>query len=286
MSHHERLVSSIEEKARQIRLHVLQMIYQAGSGHPGGSLSCAEIIACLYFHQMNVRPGEPSWVNRDRFVLSKGHAAPALYAALAMRGFFPMSELGTLRRPGSILQGHPNMAKTPGVDMSTGSLGQGLSVALGMAIGARWRGLPAGVYVLLGDGELDEGQTWEAAMAAAKSNPGNLVAICDYNGVQLDGTVSEIMPLEPLKDKWKSFGWDVAEVDGHNTLSLLEALDWARENRERPSIILAHTVKGKGVSFMEGQAAWHGRCPTEGEYLVAYKELAGGAPGPSHHTEG
>lgn len=274
-SRSQKLIKDLEEKARRFRVQVIKMIYRAQSGHPGGSLSCMDILTALYFHHLRINPQEPAWENRDRFVLSKGHAAPALYVVLAELGYFPKETLFTLRQLGSILQGHPDMRKTPGVEMSTGSLGNGLSVGIGMALGARLARKNYHVYALIGDGEVDEGGIWEAAMAASKYKLDNLTAICDFNRVQLDGPIEEIMPLDPLPEKWEAFNWNVIEMDGHNMGEILDALDKARQVRGRPTVIVAHTVKGKGVSFMEGKFQWHGNAPNEEEYKIALKELGG-----------
>lgn len=274
-SRSQELIKDLEEKARRFRVQVIKMIYRAQSGHPGGSLSCMDILTALYFHHLRINPQEPAWENRDRFVLSKGHAAPALYVVLAELGYFPKETLFTLRQLGSILQGHPDMRKTPGVEMSTGSLGNGLSVGIGMALGARLARKNYHVYALVGDGEVDEGGIWEAAMAASKYKLDNLTAICDFNRVQLDGPIEEIMPLDPLPEKWEAFNWNVIEMDGHNMGEILDALDKARQVRGRPTVIVAHTVKGKGVSFMEGKFQWHGNAPNEEEYKIALKELGG-----------
>jgi len=274
-SRSQELIKDLEEKARRFRVQVIKMIYRAQSGHPGGSLSCMDILTALYFHHLRINPQEPAWENRDRFVLSKGHAAPALYVVLAELGYFSKETLFTLRQLGSILQGHPDMRKTPGVEMSTGSLGNGLSVGIGMALGARLARKNYHVYALVGDGEVDEGGIWEAAMAASKYKLDNLTAICDFNRVQLDGPIEEIMPLDPLPEKWEAFNWNVIEMDGHNMGEILDALDKARQVRGRPTVIIAHTVKGKGVSFMEGKFQWHGNAPNEEEYKIALKELGG-----------
>lgn len=274
-SRSQELIKDLEEKARRFRVQVIKMIYRAQSGHPGGSLSCMDILTALYFHHLRINPQEPAWENRDRFVLSKGHAAPALYVVLAELGYFPKETLFTFRQLGSILQGHPDMRKTPGVEMSTGSLGNGLSVGIGMALGARLARKNYHVYALVGDGEVDEGGIWEAAMAASKYKLDNLTAICDFNRVQLDGPIEEIMPLDPLPEKWEAFNWNVIEMDGHNMGEILDALDKAKQVRGRPTVIVAHTVKGKGVSFMEGKFQWHGNAPNEEEYKIALKELGG-----------
>ena len=263
----------MENLSVQIRLDILEMLLRAGSGHPGGSLSETEILIALYFYEMNIDPKRPDMPERDRFILSKGHAAPGLYAVLSRRGFFDRRELGMLRKMGSILQGHPDMKKTPGIDFSSGSLGQGLSVGCGMALGARIAGLPSRVFVLLGDGELNEGQIWEAAMAAYKLRLNNLIAIVDRNHLQLDGDSDEIMPLEPLEDKWRSFGWKTICVDGHNLDSLREAFERAGSVSDVPVVILAETVKGKGVSFMEHDYRWHGQLLDEELFERARDEI-------------
>lgn len=261
------------EIAADIRRDIIEMLHRAGSGHAGGSLSETEILVTLYYGVLRVDPTQPEMEDRDRFILSKGHAAPGLYAVLARKGYFPGEELTRLRRKGSILQGHPDMKKTPGVDFSTGSLGQGLSAGCGMALAGRLAGKDYRVYVLLGDGELNEGQIWEAAMAAAKLKLDNLVAIVDRNHVQLDGTSDEIMPLEPLADKWRANNWHVICADGHDCKELLSAFEEAKSVREKPVVILAETVKGKGVSFMEGDYHWHGKPINDEEYARAVREL-------------
>jgi len=271
--HSEKLIAELTEKARNLKIQVVKMIYKAESGHPGGSLSAADIVTSLYFHHLHIDPIRPHWLERDRFILSKGHAAPLLYAALAEKGFFPKEELDTLRSIGSILQGHPDVLKTPGVEMSTGILGHGLSVGVGMALGAKLDGKNYRIYVLLGDGEMDTGFNWEAAMAANKYHLDNLTAILDLNGVQLDGPTSEIMPLEPVMEKWKSFNWHTIEIDGHNIKQILEALDETKNIHGKSSIIIAHTIKGKGVSFMENKSNWHGQVPNKEEFETALKEL-------------
>jgi transketolase len=249
------------------------MLVTSKSGHPGGSLSAAEIVTTLFFHEMRIKPQEPRWADRDRFVLSKGHAAPVLYAALAEQGFFPKEELQGLRQTGHMLQGHPDMKKTPGVDMSTGSLGQGLSAANGMALAGKLDGKDYRVYALLGDGEMAEGQIWEAAMAAAHYKLDNVTAILDFNGLQIDGPTDSVMCSTPLAEKWRAFCWHVIEVDGHDIDALLAAFAEARQVKGRPSIIIAKTVKGKGVSFMENQAGWHGNAPSVEQGEQALKEL-------------
>ncbi|NLC12155.1 MAG: transketolase [Firmicutes bacterium] len=266
----------LQQKANQLRKDILTMIARAGSGHPGGSLSIVDILAVLYYKVMRLRPQEPLWPERDRFVLSKGHACPALYAVLADKGFFPREYLARLRQLGSPLQGHPDMRKTPGVDFSTGSLGQGLSAANGMALAARLQEASWRVYVVLGDGEIQEGQVWEAAMSAAHYGLSNLIAFLDYNGLQIDGTVREIMCPEPLAEKWRAFGWHVLEIDGHDHAAILEAVRRSQLENHRPSMIIARTIKGKGVSFMEDQVSWHGKAPSEELLQNALRELEGG----------
>ena len=251
-------IATLERQAKAIRCLSMEMIGNAGSGHPGGALSSAEIMSVLYFHILRVDPNNPDWDERDRFVLSKGHGTASWYAALCERGFFPQDELKLFRQAGGILQGHPDMRKVPGVDMTAGSLGQGLSAALGMALAGRMQGKPYRVYALLGDGEIQEGQIWEAAMAAAHYKVDNLTAILDCNDVQLDGPVREVMEIAPVADKWRAFGWAVIDCDGHSVSDLLEAFEDAQAVQGKPCIIVAHTIKGKGVSFMENTCEWHG----------------------------
>lgn len=265
--------SDLQGIAWELREKALDMLYRAGSGHPGGSLSEAEIVSALYFSVLNVRPDDPLWDERDRFVLSKGHGCPTVYAALAKRGFFPESQLADLRQYGSILPGHPDMKKTPGIDMSTGSLGQGFSAGVGMALGLRHQQKNSYVYVLLGCGELQEGQVWEAAMAAAHYRLDRLIAVVDYNRLQIDGKNDDVMALEPLGEKWRAFGWHVQQVDGHDISALLDSIAEAQEVTDKPSIIIADTIKGKGVSFMENQVGWHGKAPSEEEYLQGIAEI-------------
>lgn len=268
----EKDIRPLEDKAKQIRRLIIKMLAQAGSGHPGGSLSAADIITCLYFKVMRYNPKEPNWPERDRFHMSKGHCCPALYAALSEAGYFPLEHLWTLRKLGSLLQGHPDR-RTPGVEVASGSLGQGLSVALGMALSCRIDKKNYRVYCLLGDGEIQEGNIWEAAMACAHYKCDDLCAVLDYNGFQIDGCIKEIMNLEPLVDKWRSFGWHTIEIDGHNIKEILNALEEAKTIKSKPSIIIAHTIKGKGVSFMENVLDFHGRAPTKEEAEKALKEL-------------
>jgi transketolase len=264
---------SLAEKAKTIRRHIITMIGDAGVGHPGGCLSGVEIVTALYFSAMRVRPNEPNWPDRDRFILSKGHASALLYAALAERGYFPTETLTTFRRPWSKLAGHPDMNKVPGVEMTTGSLGQGLSVANGMAIAAKYDGRDARIYVLLGDGEVQEGQVWEAAMSAAHYRLDNVTAFIDRNGLQIDGTTEEVMGIEPLADKWRGFGWHVVTIDGHEYKQILAAVEEAKTVKGKPTVIIAQTVKGKGVCFMEGKVEWHGRAPAGEQYEQAKKVL-------------
>ena len=265
--------TALEITALRVRKGIIEGTYQAKSGHPGGSLSAADVLTYLYFKRMNVDPAKPDMENRDRFVLSKGHAAPALYSVLAQRGFFDPEELKTLRRPGSRLQGHPNMNLTPGVDMSTGSLGQGISAAAGMALGAKLKNEELHVYALLGDGEIQEGQVWEAMMFAAHYKLDNLTVMVDNNNLQIDGAISDVMSPYPIDEKLAAFGLNVQTVDGHDFEALERAFDQALQVKGRPSAIVLRTVKGKGVSFMENQAGWHGKAPNEEQYLAAMAEL-------------
>lgn len=267
----------LEHKARTLRKDIIEMLYLAGSGHPGGSLSAVEILSTLYFKEMNVDEKNPAWEDRDRFVLSKGHAAPVLYAALAEKGFFAKSELWELRKTGKLLQGHPDMKNIAGVDMSTGSLGQGFSTAVGMALGLKTDGKESRVFTLLGDGELQEGIVWEAAMAGAHYGLDNLTAFVDYNGLQIDGPNEAVMGVHPVTDKFKAFGWNVVAVDGHDFIEIAAALEKAKATKGQPTMIVAKTVKGKGVSFMEDQAGWHGKAPNKEERDQAIRELGGKA---------
>ena len=269
-------VPELEQISRSLRLDILGMIHAAGSGHPGGSLSSVEILAALYFNILRIDPADPENSDRDRFILSKGHIAPVLYAVLAERGYFPREVLNSLRRLGSPMQGHPNMAHCPGLDCSSGSLGQGLSVANGLALAARLRNAVYRSYCLMGDGELQEGQIWEAAMSAAHYNLDNLCAIVDYNGVQLDGATKDIMNIDPVAEKWRAFNWNVICCDGHDNAALLSAFAAAEACKGKPSVIIASCVKGKGVSFMENQPAWHGQCPNDLQYRQAIAEIEQG----------
>ena len=271
----EKDVERLEEQAVQLRRDIVEMIHAAKAGHPGGSLSAVDMITALYFHVMRIDPQNPRWEDRARFVLSKGHACPALYAALARRGFFDPKHLTTLRQYHSILQGHPDMNKTPGIDISSGSLGNGLAIGVGMAMSGRLHHQDYMTYVMLGDGEVQEGMVWEAAMAAHHHDLGNLVAIVDCNGVQINGWVNEIMTVEPLADKWRAFGWNVVEVNGHNMKDLLTVLHTAKTMRH-PTVILMRTVKGRGVSFMEDDCKWHGNSPSDEELVQAILEIGEG----------
>lgn len=264
-------IKLLKEKAKTIRRHIIEMLAEAGSGHPGGSLSVVETLTVLYFYKMKHNPKNPEWCERDRFILSKGHAAPALYATLAEAGYFSISELLTLRKINSRLQGHPDMKKLPGIEISSGSLGLGLSVGVGVALAGKLDNKDYRVYVLLGDGEFQEGQIFEAAMSAAHYRLNNLTAILDRNGLQLDGATEKIMSVEPLRAKWLSFGWEVIEVDGYDVNELIKALDFTDKVGGKPSIIIAHTTKGRGVSFMEWNAEYHGKVPKK-EVLLKFLE--------------
>ncbi|MDD6678997.1 MAG: transketolase [Firmicutes bacterium] len=266
-------VKQLKITACKVRMGIIEGVHGAKAGHPGGSLSAADMFTYLYFREMNVDPANPKWEDRDRFVLSKGHTAPGLYSALANRGFFPVEDLPTLRHIDSYLQGHPNMHTVPGVDMSTGSLGQGISVAAGMALGLKHQGKTARVYTLLGDGEIQEGQVWEACMFAAHYHLDNFVAIVDNNGLQIDGDIAKVMSPYPITDKLESFGFHVIAIDGHDFLQMEAALNEAREVKGRPTAIVMKTTKGKDVSFMENNAAWHGTAPNDEQYAQAMSEL-------------
>lgn len=263
----------LKEVANKLRLDVIEMTSEAGSGHPGGSLSSADLMAVLYFRVMNHRPSDPSWDGRDRFILSKGHVAPILYASLAESGYFPVDELMTLRKINSRLQGHPVRGKVPGVEMSTGSLGQGLSMACGFALAAKMDGKKHRVYCLIGDGELQSGMNWEAAMFASQYKLNNLVAFVDRNRLQISGCTDDVMSIEPLERKWESFGWRVVTVDGHNIGQIINACNWAKRARTRPTVVIMNTIKGKGVSFMENNAAFHGKSCNQEEAVCAENEL-------------
>ena len=268
-------LSFYEETARRVRIDIIKSTYHAGSGHPGGSLSAADIITALYFGEMNIDPEDPDMKGRDRFVLSKGHAVPAQYSALAERGYFPVSDIMTLRKLGSAFQGHGNMHLVPGIEMSTGSLGQGFSASVGMALANKLDNNGARVYTLLGDGEIQEGLVWEAAMAAAHYKLSDLTAIVDWNGLQIDGRNDDVMTVAPIKEKFESFGWHALSIDGHDFKQIFDALDAARAETERPTVIVAKTIKGKGVSFMEDQVGWHGKAPKEDEAKQAVEDLGG-----------
>ncbi|MFN3533162.1 MAG: transketolase [Candidatus Brocadia sp.] len=264
---------SLEERAKVIRRHIIRMLAKAGSGHPGSSLSTVDLLVALFYNKLRHNSQLPKWPDRDRFIISKGHACPALYAILAEMGYFDTARLDTLRQFGSILQGHPCMKMTPGIEISGGSLGQGLSVGLGIALAAKLDKKDYRTYVMLGDGEIEEGQVWEAAMAASHYKADNLCAILDQNGLQIDGFIHEIMSSHPIPDKWRGFGWHVIEIDGHNYESILAAYDEAEKIKGRPTVIVAKTVKGKGVSFMENQVDWHGKAPSREEAERALAEL-------------
>lgn len=266
-------MESMKIYANQLRIHIINMLTESGSGHPGGSLSAADLLIYLYFKEMNIDSEDKDNPNRDRFILSKGHAAPVLYGTLAMKGFFSLNELKNLRKMGSFLQGHPDMKKVPGVEMSTGSLGQGFSAAVGVGLGFKIDKCVNRVYTLLGDGELQEGIVWEAAMAASHYKLDNLVAIVDNNGLQIDGTNDEVMKVNPLKEKWESFGWNVIEINGHCFSDMEKAFAAAKQSKGQPTVILAKTSKGKGISFMENQVGWHGVTPSQAERVRAIEEL-------------
>lgn len=263
----------LELIAQKARLQIIEGVYNAKSGHPGGSLSAIDTLIYLYFSELNIDVKNPKWEDRDRFVLSKGHCAPALYAALALRGFFPVEEIKKLRKVGAMLQGHPDMKGIPGVDMSTGSLGQGISAACGMALAAKLSKKDYRVYTMLGDGEIQEGMVWEAAMLAAHYKLDNLVAVVDNNGLQIDGKITEVCSPEPITDKFKAFGWEVIAIDAHNLDEIENAFEKARAAKGRPTAIIQKSLKGKGVSFMEDKASWHGTAPNKEQYEAAVKEL-------------
>lgn len=266
-------IKELELKARQTRQLIIQMLARAGSGHPGGSLSAADLVVALYSSVLQIKPSQPDWPDRDRFHLSKGHCCPLWYAVLAQLGYFPIEKLWQLRQLGSMLQGHPDR-RAPGIDVASGSLGQGLSVCIGMSLAAKLDKRAYRVYCLMGDGEIQEGNIWEAAMAASHYQCDNLCAVLDYNGFQIDGKVRDIMNLEPLAAKWKAFGWHTIEIDGHNMEQILSAYQEAAAIKTKPAIIIAHTIKGKGVSFMENVVDFHGRAPTKEEAEIALKELS------------
>ena len=265
-------IKSLEKTAAEIRCGIIKAIHNAGSGHPGGSLSAADIVTALYFDEMNVDPKDPKMKGRDKFILSKGHAGPVQYSALAVKGYYPMEDFMTLRKLGSKFQGHPDMHKVPGIEMSTGSLGQGISAAGGMALANKLDNDPGRIYVLLGDGEIQEGIVWEALMSAAHYKLDNMVAILDHNGLQIDGKNEDVMTVAPVVEKFQAFGWNVIQIDGHDFEQIEQAVLRA-ERDERPSVIICNTVKGKGVSYMENAAEWHGKAPDEKLYETARKEL-------------
>lgn len=269
-------IHELERQAVEVRCRIIEMIAAAQAGHPGGSLSAADIVTALYFRIMRIDPANPHWPERDRFILSKGHACPVWYAALAERGYFDKAHLKTLRRLNSILQGHADMVKTPGVDMTVGSLGQGMSAGIGMALSGKLRKQDYHVWVLVGDGEVQEGAIWEAAMSGAKWKLDNLTVILDKNGLQNDTFIDEVMPIEPLADKWRAFGWNVLEIDGHNMREIVETLERVLSIKGRPTVVIARTVKGKGVSFMENVPEWHGKAPTFEQAQAALAELRRG----------
>ena len=269
----EQEIEFLQEKAKQIRRGIIEAVYSNQSGHPGGSLSIADILSVLYFKEMNINPEQPDWEERDRLVLSKGHCSPTLYSALANRGFFEVDELKTFRNVNSRLQGHPDRKNIPGVDMTTGSLGQGLSAANGMAIAGKMDDKLYRVYCILGDGEIEEGQIWEEAMTASKYKLDNLCVIVDNNNLQIDGTIEEVMSPYPIDEKFRSFGFEVINIDGHDIDEIMKAFEVAKSIKGKPTCIIAKTVKGKGVSFMENQAGWHGKAPNEEEYQEAMLEL-------------
>ena len=269
------MIRELEEIARLIRIDIVTMIYRAGDGHPGPALSATDLITALYFHGMDVDPAHPYREDRDRFILSKGHACPALYAVLARKGYFPRADLSGLRSLGSHLQGHPDMNKTPGVDSTSGSLGNGVSIGLGMVLAGRIMGHDYFTYVVTGDGEIQEGIIWEAAMSAKKYKAGRLIVLVDNNGFQSGGPVAEVSGLNPILPKWEAFGWHCQEIDGHDFGQILQAIENAKARTEQPSLILAHTVKGQGVPFMVGDNSWHKRVPTAQEFLAAMRALGG-----------
>jgi len=272
-SNPSRSILELQRTAAQVRKDILLMIYEAQAGHPGGSFSAADIVTALYFRVMRIDPQNPGWADRDRFILSKGHACPVWYAALANRGYFERSHLYTLRKLNSLLQGHADMKKTPGVDMTVGSLGQGICAGLGMALAAKQQGKDFRVWVVLGDGEMQEGSVWEAAMAAPKWKLDNLTVILDKNRIQNDDFVEATMPVDPVPEKWQAFNWHTIEIDGHDMAQIVAALEAARAFKGKPTLIIANTIKGKGVSFMENVPAWHGKAPDAQQYQLALAEL-------------
>ena len=267
-------VSELEKAAKDVRRGIVDAVYYGKSGHPGGALSCADILTYLYFYEMNIDPNNPKMEDRDRFILSKGHASPAIYSVLAHRGFFPIEELKTFRKTNSFLQGHPDINKVLGIDMTSGSLGQGLSVANGMALAGRLNNKDYYVYVVMGDGEIAEGQIWEAAMSSAHYKLNKVIAFVDFNGLQIDGEVKDVMNVTPIKEKFQAFGWNAIEIDGHNFEEIHEAVEKAKKSVDKPTVIISKTIKGKGISFMENQVGWHGRAPNDEEYKTALEELS------------
>lgn len=271
----ESRIKELEEIARRVRIHIVKSTHEAGSGHPGGSLSSTDILTALYFEIMDHKPDDPDWEDRDRFVLSKGHAAPALYGVLAESGYFPTDELMTLRKLGSRLQGHPDMRKTPGVDATTGSLGQGISLAAGMSLASKIDRGPYHVFAICGDGEMQSGQIWESAMFASHQKLDNLIVFLDRNKLQIDGSTEEVISIEPIVSKWEAFGWDVTEIDGHDMEEIVSSVKQAKQVHDRPSLIIAHTIKGKGVPFMEGSLAFHGKAANDEQLEIALEALGG-----------
>jgi len=266
-------IKEFKEKSKEIRKNIIEMVHSAKSGHPGGALSITDILTVLYFYELNINEKNPKDENRDRLILSKGHSSPALYAVLAERGFFPKEDLKSFRKIDSFLQGHPDMNKIPGVDMSSGSLGQGLSVSNGMALSAKLDNKDYRVYCILGDGEINEGQIWEAAMTSSHYKLDNLCVIIDYNGLQIDGKTKDVMNTEPLDKKFESFGFNCINIDGHNYEEIINAFKMAKNTKERPTVIIAKTIKGKGISFMENEVSWHGKAPNDEQYRLALSEL-------------
>ena len=267
-------VEDLEKKAKTIRKGIIEAVYEAKSGHPGGSLSIADILTVLYFNELKIDENNPNWEERDRVILSKGHCSPALYSALANRGFFKVEDLKTFRKIDSYLQGHPDKNKVPGVDMTTGSLGQGLSIANGIALMGKLQNKNYRVYAILGDGEIEEGQIWEAAMTSNKYKLDNLCVIIDNNNLQIDGSIEEVMSSYPIDEKFKSFGFQIINIDGHNIQEIMDAFEVAKNVKNKPTCIIAKTIKGKGISFMEYRVEWHGKAPTEEQYKIAMKELS------------
>lgn len=266
-------IEELKNIAKNVRRGIVDEVYYAQAGHPGGALSCADILTYLYFNEMNIEPTNPKKDDRDRCILSKGQSSPALYSVLANRGYFPVEDLKTFRKLNSYLQGHPDINKVPGVDMTSGSLGQGLSVANGMAIASRLNKKDYYIYVIMGDGEIQEGQVWEAAMSSAHHKLNNVIAFIDFNGLQIVGSIKDIMNPLPIKEKFEAFGWNAIEIDGHNFAEIGDAIKKAKESKDKPTVIIAHTIKGKGVSFMENQVIWHGIAPNDEQYKIALEDL-------------